>query len=178
MRKMGRKCLAAKGKMTDERHEMLHSDRHRDLVLIVEGHFIPRHPSEDGTYIPHACGWQHVYNKTWAKPLLYISITAQLYRHVTLITLFCRSAVPQHQAPVSLQCVSAVVFIGIKKKYQTYSLPRQSILNLLFSTVRLLFSWPENNRGAKRMCCFSVIPFGGAVATFMALRLAKKCGKT
>lgn len=88
-------------------------------MLIVEGHFILRHPSEDGTYIPQvlsACGWQHVYNKTWAKPLLYISITDQLYRHVTLITLFCRSAVPQHQAPVSLQCVSAVVFTGIKKK--------------------------------------------------------------
>lgn len=118
-KKEGRKCLAAKGEMTDERHEMLHSDRHRDCWFWLLKGISSRDINQDGTYIPQAlsaCGWQHVYNKTWAKPLLYISVTDQLYSHVTLITVFCRSAVPQHQASVSLQCVSAVVFIGIKKK--------------------------------------------------------------
>lgn len=89
-------------------------DMERLWVLIVEGHFTPRHQSEDVTKIEQAlpaCGWQHVYNTTWAKPLLFISIRDQLYSHVPLITLHCHHAIPQYPVSVSLPllCVCGCV---------------------------------------------------------------------
>lgn len=74
-------------------------------VLIIEGHFILRHQSEDGTKTDQAfsaCGRQHLYNTTWAKPLLFILIRDQLYIHVPLITLHCHYAIPLYQVSVSL----------------------------------------------------------------------------
>lgn len=80
-------------------------DVKRLWVQIVEGHFMLRHQSEDGTEMEQAlpaCGRQHVYNTTWAKPWLFVSIRAQLYSHVPLITLHCHFAIPQYPASASL----------------------------------------------------------------------------
>lgn len=51
-KKEGENRSATKGEMTDEWHEMLHSDRHRDCrCWLFEGHFKRRHPSEGGARI-------------------------------------------------------------------------------------------------------------------------------
>lgn len=114
----------------------------------------------------------------------YVGQTAALHINNRPIIQSCHTnytALPlrsQHQAPVTLLCVSAVVFTGIKKeKNLTCSLPRQSNPNLLFSTVRLLFSWPDKNREAKRNVLFSYFPFWGCCCNIYSCVSGQKSSK-
>lgn len=77
-------------------------DVERLWVQIAEGHFTLRHQSGDGAEMARAhpaCGRQHVYDTSWAKAMLFVSIRAQLYSHVPLIGLRCHFAPPPYPAP-------------------------------------------------------------------------------
>lgn len=147
-------------------------------VLIIEGHFMLRHQSEDGTKIEQAfsaCGRQHLYNTRSAKVLLLVLIRDQLYSHVALITLHCHYAIPQYQVSAALSLLCICDCIHWDKLLNLLSAKAKSLI--WFSALQLFSLEAVKNRGAKT-CCFLLLLLVVLVQHLLLGHIATKSGET